>query len=342
MATAQIEGLGPYRPLLVDNDGRLWASRNYILYCSRNLGQSFDKVVSFSPGIVQRAASSVALGSRLLRCGFHGLRKLPSGDLIVVVKGGILMLEKGTDSFLAVHEFDRGSRPLNLCATPAGDLFYGEYWGNPHREEVRIYGSFDGGRNWNVVHTFPRFSVRHVHGIHYDRFRDGLWVLTGDSDKESNILFADSRLRNIEVVVQGNQRCRAVTVIPTESGIVVPTDTEHEQNFIQWLDPETGALEPLVDIPGTVFYSTVTRTAMLISTVVEPSSVNLGREATIWASSDGQDWAKVYSQKKDAWSPVLFQYGTFVLPPADGLVEFAFASGQAVCSDDQQLLRIGV
>jgi len=277
MDAAQIERIGRYRPLLVDAANRLWVARGYTLFCSQDKGDTFHKIAAYDAGPVQKLATAFFLSSRLLRAGFHGLRVLPSGDIVAVVKGGILRLRKGHDRFDLVHRFERGSRPLNICATPAGDIFYGEYWGNPDRDEVRIMGSCDGGLSWKAVYTFPRGAIRHVHGIHNDPHRGGLWILTGDGDNESRIIFTDSKLDHLEVVATGNQRCRAVTVMPMPSGVIVPTDTEHEQNYIQWLDTDTGKLERITDLPGTVFYATRTRDRLLLSTVVEPSEVNLSQ-----------------------------------------------------------------
>lgn len=341
METARVTKLGNYRPLLVDASNCLWAARGYTLYRSSDQGASFDEIAVYNPGLAQRGAMRARLLGRLLRAGFHGLKVLPSGDIVAVVKGGIIRLGKGQRFFELVHRFERGNRPLNICMTPAGNIFYGEYWDNPDRDEVRIFGSFDNGRTWRNVHAFPRFAIRHVHGIHYDHYRDGCWILTGDSDEESSILFADSTLQNIETVARGSQKCRAVTVIPLQSGVVVPTDTEHEQNYVQWLDPTTGKLECIAPLPGTVFYSTKTRDRILLSTVVEPSHVNLSRDATIWSSSDGQNWQQIYARRKDHWSPVYFQYGTYVLAPSEGDGAYAFAGGQAIEGDDQKLLRIG-
>ncbi|MEO0423452.1 MAG: hypothetical protein AAF184_14025 [Pseudomonadota bacterium] len=319
----------------------MWASRGYSLYRSDDDGDSFEMVARFNPGLPYAAAASFRLSTRLLRAGFHSLRVLDSGEAVAVVKNGIVHLEPGARDFVLRCGFRNGSRPLSLCATPGGHLFFGEYWGNPDRREVHIYGSSDGGRSWEVVHTFPSATIRHVHGVHYDPFRQGCWVLTGDSDSESRIYFADPELAQLELVASGSQQCRAVTVIPRHDGLVVPMDSEDSQNYIQWLDPASGRLEPLAAVPGTVFYSASAGDSVLLSTVVEPSEVNHSREATIWASADGQSWSQIYSQRKDALSPIYFQYGTFLLAPSQGTSPFAFASGQAVAGDDQRLLRIG-
>ncbi|MEM8981968.1 MAG: hypothetical protein AAGC71_02990 [Pseudomonadota bacterium] len=340
MDTVQISRLGRYRPLLVDEHDRLWASRGYTLYKSSDHGERFDVVGRLDAGFAHQLAGRLTLSSRLLRAGFHGLRILDNGTLLGVVKGGIVRLAPGETQFTVVHRFRHGSRPLTLCTTPGGAAFYGEYWGNDQREAVRIVGSFDAGDTWQAVYEFPAGSIRHVHGVHYDPYRDCCWVLTGDSDAESAVFVGGADWANLDRVVGGNQLCRAVTLIPTKDGVVLPTDTEHQQNYIQWLDPRTGTLEKIRPVAGTVFYSTKTVSKMLLSTVVEPGAGIQGDRVNILASSNGWDWEQIHTQRKDRLSPILFQYGTFLLAPSSSKSDLAFAGGQAVRRDDQRLLRI--
>jgi len=74
---------------------------------------------------------------------------------------------------------------LHLCATPDGHVFWGEYFDNPDRKEVHIYGSDDNGATWQAAYTFPAGAVRHVHNIVYDQWADCLWVLTGDNARNA-------------------------------------------------------------------------------------------------------------------------------------------------------------
>ena len=74
--------------------------------------------------------------------------------------------------------------------TPDGYVYWGEYFDNPHRDEVHIYASTDHGLTWNVAYTFPQGAIRHVHNIVYDKWEDCLWVLTGDNGPECRILKA--------------------------------------------------------------------------------------------------------------------------------------------------------
>lgn len=328
------------KPLFCDENGRVWASDGLdILISTDSKGRSFERRAGYRGTFLQRLQQGPALVKRAFRSGFHGIALMPDGSVVVVMKGGILRAKAGSSCLELVHEFRYGGRPLNLCQTRDGYLFYGEYFGNQNREPVHVVGSFDNGMTWRTVQCFAAGEIRHVHGIHYDSYRQGCWILTGDNDQESRIYLADLKLEKLSLIKTGSQRCRAVTVIPCENGLVVPTDTEHEQNYIQWLDAEDHSLTIVREIPGTVFYSATFGQYKVISTVVEPSVINKLRYATLWLSKNGREWRQIYQQPKDMWSPVYFQYGTFVLPRSCSPYPHAFLFGQAVKHDDNHVIN---
>lgn len=289
---------GPRVRVLHTNGAETYASRGLELLHSPDSGRSFNSLARAGEGLLDRWIASAPVASRLLRTGFHGLTPLPSGDLIAIVRRAILMRRAGEDQFDCVHRVERGTRPLNVCQSPTGRLFFGEYFSNPERGEVHVYGSSDG-LHWEVCHTFPAGSIRHVHGIHADPFRGGVWILTGDDDDESGLFWSDDDLRTVTPVVQGTQRARAVVVLPTPDGVVVPTDTPREQNVIQWLDPVTGVLEPACEVPGSVFTGGRTDNLLLVSTTVEKSDVNRDQRVALFASRDGQDWTPLARFERD-------------------------------------------
>lgn len=81
------------------------------------------------------------------------------------------------------------------------------------------------------------------------------WILNGDSVSESKILFTEDYFRNVEVVAHGSQNVRAVSGIPMHDGLIVPTDMPLDLNYIQWLDPMTGATEKVYPLHGSAFHS---------------------------------------------------------------------------------------
>lgn len=290
VARARFDRLGAVVPLLVEGEVLL-GGRGMDLVRSRDQGASFERVASLPGHAVLRAAALLRPSARLLRAGLHGLCRTPQGGLVAVVRGSVMHAAADGSGFREAHRVTRGTRPLNVAADRHG-VFFGEYFSNPHREAVRIYGSEDGAA-FAAAHTFPAGAVRHVHGIWPDPYRGGLWALTGDHDHECGLWFTDDGFRTLERVAGGSQRARAVCVLPEEDGLVVPTDTPRERNFIQWFDPSDGSFTELAPAGGSFFHGTRGERVRLLSTVVERSEVNPVDEVFVYASRDGRRWREI-------------------------------------------------
>ncbi|MCF8011393.1 MAG: hypothetical protein K9L17_10710 [Clostridiales bacterium] len=334
-----VSKINKFKPLYIDETGGIWGSDGYYLIYSNDFGLSYTKIARCMTCFVDQLKASTRLTSRLFRSGFHYLLPLRDGTIIGVVRGFIVKRNFNDNFLYPVFKIDRGSRPLNLCSTPDDKICFGEYFKNSDRDEVHIYGSFDCGETWKIIYTFPEGSIRHVHGIFYDKYRKGCWVLTGDFGNECRILFTGDNFNSLEPVVIGNQQARAVSIIPLADGLIVPTDTPIEQNYIQWLDIKTGKFERLHPLSGSAFYTAQVGDYYLVSTVVEPSDVNTSKEVAIYTSRDGENWQVFYKQKKDVWPQKLFQYGALQLPAGPNPGPYVYAYGQAVQKDDGKLLR---
>ncbi|MBS1850843.1 MAG: hypothetical protein JST79_08020 [Acidobacteria bacterium] len=294
---------------------RLYASRGYrLLYAE--MAQTpivWRELASFVPSWLRSLTSFTSLTSRLLRDGFHALAVLPAGHMVAAVPGAILSLRAGEREFRRTHRIVRGTRPLHIAATPAGQFFWGEYFDNPARDEVHIYGSQDGGETWSVAYTFPRGAIRHVHNILYDRWEDCLWVLTGDNGPECRILRASCDFRSVETVLAGNQQARAVAAVPAEHGLYFASDTPLEKNSVYFLG-RGGEVAPLAPLSSSSIAGCRAGDAMFFSTMVEPSQVNADRHVRLYGSLHGGDWQPLLAWKKDGWPMRFFQYGNAFLP----------------------------
>jgi hypothetical protein len=263
-----------------------------------------------------------------------------------VLRRRIAWCAPGHRRFREVLRIERGSRPLNICVTSSGRVYFGEYFNNPDRESVHVYGSEDG-EHWSVVHTFPAGSIRHVHNVVEDPYRKGLWVLTGDSDEESGLWFTGDNFRTLDCVVEGTQRARAVALIPLEDGLIVSTDTPHEQNYVQHCDPQTGTFREVAPLPNSAFHAIKQRELLFISTVAEPSSCNDSTSAAVFVSEDGTQWHRLAAFERD-WA-LIRQRHRFVdrairhpeieLVPGQNETDFLFAFGRGVRSADGRFLR---
>jgi len=333
------ERLGSWRVLLAEGES-LFASRGLELFVSHDAGDSFRRVATLSAGPLRHAAARLSWPARLLREGFHDLVRRPGGDLVAVVRGAIALRRAGDQRFRISHRIERGTRPLSLCLAPSGRLFYGEYFGNPGRAEVRVWGSADGSA-WEVAHVFPAGAIRHVHGIHADERRGGMWVLTGDDGDEAGIWWTGDDFRTLAPVARGTQRARAVTVLPLEEGLLVPMDSPDEPNTIQLLDPERGTFADLAPVPGSVFFAARTRGLLAVASVVEPSPVNRDPRVALLVSRDGSDWRLACRFGRDLLADRRGRllYPTLLLPRGTASWPALFATGQSLAGAHGRLLR---
>jgi hypothetical protein len=313
----------------------LYASRGYELLCADASSGRFEwrHVARHHPPLWRKLSSSHRLSARLCRDGFHALAVLPTGEMVGAVSGAIVRLAGGNSEFEVTHAIGRGIRPLHIASTPDGHLFWGEYFDNPDRHEVHIYGSADRGVSWNIAYTFPRRAIRHVHNIVYDGWDDCLWVLAGDDGTECRILRASLDFRHVDVVLAGNQQARAVALVPTPDGVYFSSDTPSETNHIYRLD-RNGSLQGLSELSSSSIYGCRVGDSVFFSTMVEPTPINLDRNARICASSDGIHWHNLLAWGKDRWPMRFFQYGNAFLPDGRNETSYLAVSTIAVAGAD--------
>ena len=331
---AKVASFPRLRVLAWDKDV-LYASRGYTLFKARFSKEPSDwvPVATYKPEWWRRLTNRSRLGYRLVRDGFHALAIHPNGNLIAAVPGAIVTLQSGERKFQITHRLLRGTRPLHICAAPNGRVYWGEYFDNPQREEVHIYSSEDGGVRWDIAHTFPKASIRHVHNIVYDRWAMCLWIFTGDYGRECKLLKASLDLSLVEEVGGGNQQARAVAVIVDESGLFFASDTPLERNHVYQLD-RRGHLRECAEISSSSIYGCRNRGGMFFSTMIEPSDVNASRDVTLYGSADGEYWDAMAQWRKDRWPMKYFQYGNAFLPDGENETDFLALTTIAVENAD--------
>ncbi|MBI1222778.1 MAG: hypothetical protein GC180_09270 [Bacteroidetes bacterium] len=237
-----------------------------------------------------------AIFRRVLRLGVHSIYPFLDGFLRVENKK-VIYSNSGFSEEWTFSSF-KGSRPLNLGISPDGFACFGEYFSNADRGEVRVFGTNDGV-NWREVWKFKAAEIRHVHGCIYDEYRNGFWVLTGDSDDESGLYFTGDHFATLIKEGTGSQQYRAVEVIPGPGGIIVPMDSPSERNWIQHFDPTNKSLNPLCEINSSAFHAIRLGGIDFVSTVTEPSPVNDEDHACVYASMNGTDWKLIAKFKRD-------------------------------------------
>jgi len=152
---------------------------------------------------------------------------------------------------------------------------FGEYNNNKNRNEISIF--FRGKKEndkWSIVYTFPKNTIRHIHSIIPDPFRNCLIILTGDDSIESGIWIAKNHFSQVYPLVIGKQIYRSCVAFPLQNQIVYATDTPFEENFICALYEEnnTWKTKKIIGINGSCIYGLKFNDKLIFSTAVEPDS----------------------------------------------------------------------
>jgi len=328
-------------------DGKtIYVSRGYSIYKSNNnKNWSLDgKLKDSKYGFLSHFSRML---NRLLRIEPASMLLLEDGSRVVSGKKGIFVAKPNSEDYLKTFGLPRGNKPLNICLHSNGCLYFGEYilnggFANTERTEVHVYKSEDNGLTWNICYTFPKNTIRHIHGIFYDKYTDKMWITTGDKDDESLIANTPDGFKSLNIVKEGAQKYRAVTLLFYEDYIVYGTDTEHETNYIYSINRQTGEEKCLQELQGSVLMATQYNEMAAISTAVEPSKVNSHEHAHVWFSKDGISWTDIYSAKKDLWNAKYFQYGRITFPQNAITSEKIVFSGHALKKIDNKIVSIDI
>ena len=298
-------------------DDVLYASRGYTLLRAKirrtDSKVHWEHVGDARPQWWRKLTDASRLSSRLCRDGFHALAVVASGEVIAAVPQAIVTLFPGEPEFGTSRQVLRGTRPPHFAVTPEGHVCWGEYFDNPQRDEVHIYGSTDHGAHWDVAYTFPKGAIRHIHNIVYDQWENCLWLLTGDDGPECQIIRAACDFSDVQVTLSGSQQTRCVALVPMRDALYFSSDTPQEQNHIYRLD-RRGNLTEVAKLSSSSICGCGVGDNIFFSTMVEPSEVNRVRKVWVYGSSDGRQFEPLLGWEKDRWPMGLFQYGNAFLP----------------------------
>lgn len=286
--------------------------------------------------------SSFRLTRRLFRAEIRNLYHFQNDTWMCIAKKGIFRYNDNTKLFEKCCSIDKGSRPMCLCQSNDGTIYYGEYCFNPAMKPMRIFQSKDNGDTWSVAYTFNDGEINHIHGIFQDPYSNKVWVATGDDDKACIFGYTEDGFKTLVRKYEGLQKYRVCQPLFTEEEIIFATDSQYEQNYIRSINRDTGEVKDLCEIQGSGIYGAQNGNLMMVSTTVEPSTVNLDRSSHLWYSFDGHNWTELCSYKKDMWKETYFQFGSIRFPNYEGECTYLAYNGRALKKIDQKSVIIPI
>ena len=322
------------RALCCGADGALYISNGYNILRSDDEGAAWRLDCYIPTDFLEGILSGSRLLARLSRRYIAALNILSDGTRVAIARDGVYRARQGETRMERVWKVGRGSRPLNIAVDCADRILFGEYGELP--EGVRLYVSDDRGSTFEIAYEFPKGNIRHVHNILCDDH--GYWILAGDFGQEPGIAALTQDLKNLDWVSRGDQKVRAVSAIVEPDCLVYGTDSDRERNYIVRFEKQTGRLDILREVEGSSLFATTFGPIQCISTCVEPNPECPSALASLYVRRGRADWWPIASYRKDRFHPIVFQFGTIVLPLSKGRLERPMFSGQGLRGLDGRVI----
>lgn len=287
------------------------------------------------------------LVARFFRLGIRNIFII--GDQILVIADKYLYCLNTKDGKFTYKTRFLFGVPINIAYNHIrGEYFYGSYETSRSKNEAIIFSSPDLV-NWTKRYVFASTPVRHVHGVFVDPKADLMVVATGDTDEESKVLMSTDGCRTLDVLCEGNQYARVVSVVfDSDEHILVATDGPDIQNYVYRIsladrNSVVAPDESWVPIGGPCFELKKTDFGFFLSTVPEKSAINQTRYARVYYGEDIASIRHVISFERDLkftehFRPYLQHPNVKIVAHSiDGAV---YISGTAVKNLDNKTLRL--
>lgn len=324
----------PGRAISIGSDNTIYLGQKYKLFGVDAAGNLNLAAVAPCPA-KRKLITTNRLLCRLLRHEIRGAAVLSDNSKVVATRQE-LYYGRGDDTVLTPARLPRLSpevkRPMAITVDSQDRILWGEYWGNPELRSARLFVSHDKGHSYEPFLSFKPGEIKHVHNIVEDPHDDCYWVLVGDHAEQSGIGRLSKDLKTFDWLVKGEQNYRAVYVFVFPDHLIYATDSEKEPNHVFRLDKSSGKLEEICDLPGSCIYAARFGKWYVVATTAEYYDFETigNRMATLWVSSDCQDWQQVFTAEKDMWNKKYFQFGSIIVPRGQWNTDQIVFSGQAL------------
>lgn len=318
------------------------------LPCGNLVCYSYGKLIVFSENTIisehnlfsnfkERHFWHSKLLIRLLRLGVRQAIAMDDDHIILSVKNEIYEYCFSTKQLSKGFVMNDRIRPLIFSVIKDVEGFddgvvFGGYLMNMEKDPVHIYKrvSID---NWEIVYSFKKGEINHIHNIISDPYRKCLWVLTGDFDEAAAIWKVSDNYKKVEKVISNNQSYRACVAYALPEGLLYATDTPFIDNYIYLIrDLNTMMAEKVLPIDGSCIYGCKWNDLFVFSSTVEGGDENdtllddllkhqLGKGIKndythLYIGNLDKGFKEITKEKKDSL-PYLFQFAAYMFPSGE-------------------------
>ncbi len=345
-------------PLCFMPDGRLLCYHRGDILVFRE--DYIEKRIPIRVSILERYFGWNRWVTRLLRFGVRTVEVLDNEHINICIGNRLHELDLNEGRMTPGWFCGDGIRPLVMSTIRgiegfADGVYFGGYLLNMDKNPVHIYRR-TGVDHWEIVYTFKKGLINHVHNIIPDPYRNCLWVFTGDFGEASAIWKITDGFKKVERVVCGDQKWRADVVFVLPEGLLYATDAPFEDNFLYLLSVETMNARIIQPINGSCIYGCHWNNNFVFSTTVEGDGRKLGKWEFLFGRKRGagiidnyvhmyignikEGFKEVYKESKDWFPFYTFQFGVFKFPVGANCGDSLYFQPVATKNNDLKLLAI--
>ena len=347
------------RPLAVDSKGLLCHANGALWRVGYDLQHPSFICNLPVEGLVGRLGNRLRIIDRIFRVA-PSFAIVVEGDLFISRRSEIWRCNLATGQLSLDFVIPDGRRALEFgrIEQPNGEtqLVFGEYFSNPSRQPVRIWGRSSRNPHWTLRGEFAKGEIEHVHAV--TAVGERVFVLCGDFEHAAGIWVSDRGFSSITPLLRGNQAYRAAWITELDGRFFYATDTQLQSNHIYELsvDGGNGKAQKLAAIEGSSIYSGQGHGNRYFSTTVECGMPTgnflrdifetrrgpgiLSSQAKIMRIDANGVCEEIFSAEKDALPFRLAQFGTFTFPTGEMPFDTVIAYGTAVRGFDDACLVI--
>jgi len=346
------------RPLVVLPDCLIFYSSGAVYKVGHDLQQPSFLCRLPAAGFAGRLANHVRIVDRVLRSSpSHAV--VFDNALFVSRRSEIWRFDLISGHLCLDFQIPDSRHSLSFVELPNTDgtkeLVFGEYFYNPTRRPVRVWGRKSGASKWLQRAEFGAGEIEHVHAVSF--VNGQVYLLTGDFGEAAGIWSSDTEFSILRPLARGKQAFRAAWMESLNDRVFMATDTQSESNCLYEFRKENGAnvsLQPLTGLVGSSIYAGRGLNEIFFSTTVEcgeptgsffrdlldtrPGS-GIQSSSSFLMSIDEQGLvSELYSAEKDAWPFRLARFGTFTFPSGTMPPDTIYVYGVALKDVDGRCL----
>jgi hypothetical protein len=291
-------------------DGILISSQGYSIFKSEDFGKSWILTGTLPVSMHKYFLSKSRIISRALRLGVHQIKQIHNGKILICCDNCFFLSEHSLSVFKRINLNSHFFQLLDnsICVTPEF-TYFGEYIPNFKKREVNIFRTNDG-ENWDLIFSFPKNTIKHIHLLQFDPFSQKIWFSTGDENSECLLGYANYDFTEIEIVGHNHQNWRSLELLFTPEKIYWGTDNPDGQNWLILFDRNSQSINKIVQFNGPIYNLKYFSAGYIIVTATEGGNGEWDNRAHIWYTPEIEKipWNECISYEKD-WLPFIFGFG---------------------------------